>query len=202
MVPFMIKATRKLLFSLLLLPAFTLASAASLPTVDVAVTNSAGKSVYKGATDAKGTFSTGKLAPGDYVVQFTAKNPGKGNFALAANAGKNQMAANSVAASRLSDPGVAMKIKVQGDTSITGQVAEAGKLAQAPAQSASVPTSIAGHRTKVENGKTYVWLTDSVGSVAGGHWAELNSAEAQAVVGVVGQKPTQTRTAPSQMRSY
>jgi hypothetical protein len=107
-----------------------------------------------------------------------------------------------LAASRLSDPGVAMKIKVQGDASITGQVAEAGKLAQAPAQSTSVPTSIAGHRTKVENGKTYIWLTDSVGSVAGGHWAELNSSEAQAVVGVVGQKPTQTRTAPSQMRSY
>src|SRR5205085_5434003 len=109
---------------------FSIASAASIPALHVTVTNAAGKVAYKGTINSNGTFSTGSLAPGDYVVQFDSKSKvAKGNrFAISATAGKNPVGWNSVEGEKLVEPGIAVKIKVEKNSKITGQVAPAGTL--------------------------------------------------------------------------
>jgi len=147
----------------LLAVAASVASAA-VPLINVTVSDSSGKSAYKGTTDAKGTFATGKLQPGGYVVQFNSKSPPKGSkYALVVSAGKKKMVANAIDAEKLAAGGVAMKIEVAAGLNITGQVAIE--------DNNSAPV---GH-----NGKPMVWIPKRVGSNMAAHWAESDSAEAK-----------------------
>jgi hypothetical protein len=42
----------------------------AVPALNVTVSDASGKTAFKGTTSAKGTFSTAKLKPGNYSVQF------------------------------------------------------------------------------------------------------------------------------------
>jgi hypothetical protein len=47
---------------------------AGVPSMNVTVSDSTGKAAFKGSTKDDGVFTTAKLQPGKYVVQFAAKN--------------------------------------------------------------------------------------------------------------------------------
>ena len=126
------------------------------------MSDSSGKAAYKGATDTKGTFATGALKPGNYVVQFTSKSPDvKGNtYALFISAGTKKVQAEAVAGEKFAGGGVAMKIDVGAGLNISGQITS-------------------GLQTKVDkSGKKMVWIPKKTGSNLPAHWAPANSAEA------------------------
>jgi hypothetical protein len=156
------KTLSRNLFLVAVLSAATVAFG-GVPSVNVTV-SSAGKAAFKGATNAKGTFATGKLQPGNYVVQFTSNASGlKGNrYAIVVSAGTKKVSANGVTGEKLSGGGVAMKVDVGAGLNITGQVA----------------SEAAGATNK--DGKKMVWIPKQVGSNIPGHWAEEDSAEAKA----------------------
>ena len=133
---------------------------AGVPPVSVTVSNS-GKAAFKGTTDAKGTFATAKLEPGNYVVQFNSSNAGlKGKkYALVVSAGKKKVTAD-VVGEKFASGGVAMKVDVAAGLNITGQIAE---------QTGPVD----------KNGKKMVWIPKKLGSNIPGHWAPEDSAEAK-----------------------
>jgi hypothetical protein len=132
--------------------------------MNVTVSDSSGKAAFKGATDAKGSFATGKLQPGGYVVQLNSKSAPKGSkYAVVVSAGTKKVTANAVEAEKLAAGGVAMKIDVGAGLNITGQVATEDK--------SSAPM---GH-----NGKPMVWINKKTGSNIAAHWAESDSAEAK-----------------------
>lgn len=136
----------------------------AVPSMNVTVSDSSGKAAYKGATDPKGSFATGKLQAGGYVVQFNSKSAPKGaTYAMVVSAGKKKVTASAVQAEKLAAGGVAMKIDVGAGLNITGQVAADDK--------SSAPL---GH-----NGKPMVWIPKKVGSNIAAHWAESDSAEAK-----------------------
>jgi hypothetical protein len=148
---------------------FILAAAASfafgaMPAINVMVADGSGKTAYKGATDAKGTFATPKLQPGNYVVQLSSKTaPKGGHYAMVISAGSKKVTANAIAAEKLAGGGVAMKIDVGAGLNITGQVAAEDK------NSAKMG----------KNGKPMVWIPQRTGSNMPAHWAESDSAEAK-----------------------
>ncbi|MFN2622366.1 MAG: T9SS type A sorting domain-containing protein [Chthoniobacterales bacterium] len=106
---------------------------AGVPTMNVTVSDAAGKLAFKGATKGDGGFATEKLQPGNYVVQLTSKNAALkgGQFSIVVSAGKKKVVANSVAGEKFLAGGVAMKVEVAAGLNITGQVA-AGPLANTP----------------------------------------------------------------------
>lgn len=135
---------------------------ASVPPISVVVSDSTGKAAYKGSTDAKGTFATGKLKAGNYVVQFNSKGGLKeGNYALVVSAGIKKVTADSVPGEKFARGGVAMKIDVSDGLNIAGQVTS-------------------GVKTMVDkNGKKMVWIPQKLGSNLPAHWAPEDSAEAK-----------------------
>ncbi|PZR76999.1 MAG: hypothetical protein DLM73_00880 [Chthoniobacterales bacterium] len=145
----------------LLLIVATMAYAA-VPAMNVTVSDAGGKAAFKGATDAKGTFATGKLQPGNYVVQINSKSAVKGTYAVVVAAGTKKVAANSVPGEKFAGGGVALKVDVGAGLNITGQVAAEDK------------SSIS------KNGKKMVWINKQPGSNLPGHWVEEDSAEAKA----------------------
>jgi hypothetical protein len=150
-----------------LLIAGTSVAYGAVPAINVLVADSSGKAAYKGTTDTKGTFATGKLQPGGYVVQFSSKSAPKGTtYAVVVSAGKKKVTASAVHAEKLAAGGVAMKIDVGAGLNITGQVAADDKN--------SAPM---GH-----NGKPMVWIPKKLGSNIAAHWAESDSAEAKEVM--------------------
>ena len=133
------------------------------PPVTVLVADSSGKAAYKGATNATGTFATGALKPGSYVVQFNSKGAPKGKYALVISAGKKKVVANAVSGEKFAGGGVAMKIDVAAGLNITGQVAAE--------DNSSAPMG--------SNGKPMVWIPKRIGSNLPARWAESDSAEAR-----------------------
>ena len=109
-----------------LLGAAASVASGAVPLINVTVAGSSGKAAYKGITDGKGTFATGKLQPGSYVVYFNSKSAPKGSkYLLVLSAGKKKVIASAVEAEKFGAGGVAMKIDVGAGLNITGQVAAA-----------------------------------------------------------------------------
>ena len=190
------KTTMKILLPLLFIAVASLCHAAALPTLDVKISDAAGKVVYQGKTNASGTFATGNLQPGNYVVQFTAKNTSpKGKYALSVTAGKNEMSADAVAVERFADPGVAMKVAVPSATKITGGVNAGGK-AVASTGAAGKANVKDDREVKMINGKPHVWVLPNTGSVSGGHWVEVGSKED------TGAQIKAPKSQPATTRSY
>ena len=133
---------------------------AATPPLNVTVTSS-GKTNFKGQTDSKGAFSTGKLAPGNYTVTFNSENAAlKGKqYVLVVAAGTKKVSADC-AGEKFAKGGVAMKVDVGAGLNITGQVA---------AQTG--PTSTGG--------KKMVYIAPAVGSNMPGRWVAEDSAEAK-----------------------
>ena len=91
-------------------------------SIEVTVSDASGKVAYKGKTGGDGTFATGKLQPGNYIVQFNSSNL-KGNRAIVVSAGSKKVSADSVPASKFGGGGVAMRIEVGKGLNINGEVA-------------------------------------------------------------------------------
>jgi hypothetical protein len=133
------------------------------PSLNVTVSDASGKAAFKGSTNAKGTFATSKLKPGNYVVQFSSPGGGlKGNYAIVVSAGMKKVSAAGVAGEKFAKGGVALKVDVAAGLNIAGQVAaeEAGAS---------------------KNGKKMVWIPPQSGSHMPGKWVEADSAEAKQV---------------------
>jgi hypothetical protein len=149
-----------------MLAAIVSVASGAVPVVNVTVLNSSGKTLYKSATDGKGAFATGKLQPGEYVVQFNSKSaPKTSRYALIASAGKEKVVANGIAGDKLI-AGVAVTIQVGPGLNLTGQVTGEDKN--------SAPIG--------RNGKLMVWIPKVIGSNLAPHWAESDSAEAKGVM--------------------
>jgi hypothetical protein len=147
---------------------FAVASLAhgGVPSLNVTVLDSSGKTAFKGATDGKGVFASGALKPGEYVVQFNSKTaPKETRYALIASAGKEKVVANGIEGAKLV-AGVAVTIKVAPGSSLTAQVTAEDKN--------SAPIG--------RNGKLMVWIPKQIGSNLAPHWAESDSAEAKQVM--------------------
>ena len=134
----------------------------AVPSLSVTVSDASGKAAFKGTTNAKGTFATAKLKPGNYTVQFNSPSGAiKGNYAIVVSAGTKKVSAAGVTGEKFAKGGVAMKVDVGTNLNIAGQVAE----------------EVAGAS---KNGKKMVWIPKQLGSNMPAHWAEEDSAEAKA----------------------
>ena len=104
------KKFARLLF--FLAPLVASAVSGAVPPINVIVSDASGKVAFKSITNANGTFTTGNLKPGPYVVQFTSTSAAlRGNYyGLVVSAGKAKVAANAVAGEKFAAAGVAMKI--------------------------------------------------------------------------------------------
>ena len=167
----------------LLLSSFALLGAASLafasaPKMDVTVSNSAGKVFFQGKTDTQGVFATRNLSPGSYVVQFNADSAKGGPFAVLLSAGKKKVSAESVPAAKFVKGGVAMRVEVDKEMKLVGQVAPVGQITLGSGDKAVAKNSA---KVKYINGKKFVWVGGATGSNLGGHWADADSPEARHV---------------------
>jgi hypothetical protein len=147
---------------------------AGLPAINVVVTDSGGKAAFQGTTDNAGLFSTGKLVPGKYVVQFNAKSGAlKGNqYLIVVSAGTKKVTADSVPGEKFSAGGVAMKVGVGSALKLTGQVVSEQPIA----------TSEDGNVRMIQ-GVRYVWVKNALGTNLG-RWVEVGTANPRNVVGL------------------
>jgi hypothetical protein len=132
----------------------------AVPTLNVTVSDGHGKAAFKGATNSKGTFSTAKLTPGNYTVQFSSPSGGiTGNYAIVVSAGTKKVSATGVVGEKFARGGVALKVEVGSGLNIAGQVAS------------EEPGGVS------KNGKKMVYIGPKTGSNMPGHWVEEGSAE-------------------------
>lgn len=136
----------------------------AVPALNVTVSDSSGKGAFKGTTNAKGTFATAKLKPGNYVVQFSSPSGAvKGNYTIVVSAGTKKVSANGIAGEKFAKGGVALKVDVGAGLNIAGQIAADDKN--------SAPLG--------KDGNPMVWIPKQLGSNLQAHWAEADSAEAK-----------------------
>lgn len=162
----------KRVISFFLLLAATSAAYAAMPALNVVVSDASGHVAFKGRTSPSGGFATAKLQPGDYVVQFNSNSAPQGSYMLFVSAGRQKVSSEGVAGTKFVQGGVAMRIKVAKDTSVTGQVSTVS------ASETNNP------KIKIVNGKRMIWVTGGTGSNLGGHWIEEGSADARNVQGL------------------
>ena len=155
----------------------SIATVAAMLPLDVTVSSAGGKVAFKGKTNAGGTFATGTLAPGNYVVQFNSSSAAvKGNqYALVIGAGKQKVTAEAVAGSKFAAGGVAMRLEVGKGMNITGQISSG--------MSSGANGKTEGNaNVKIIKGKRYVWVKGrETGSNLGGRWVEEGSPAARNV---------------------
>jgi hypothetical protein len=131
----------------------------AVPSLNVTVSDASGKVAFKGSTDKTGAFTTGKVKPGIYDVQFTSPGAIPGSYAIVVSAGVKKVSAAGIAGEKFAKGGVALKVNVQNLLNIVGQVSAESKNA--------VST----------NGKKKVWIPPQAGSHMPGKWVEEGSAE-------------------------
>ena len=149
------------------------AYSATVPGLDITVTQN-GKPVYRGKTDAGGSFATANLEPGTYNVEFRAPKSlslrGQ-QLSIAVSTGKGAPR-ESKAEGKHMQGGVAMSVEVAKTAKLSGKVSAAAGVASsdnapAPAGYEKVKANI-----KVINGKRHVWVPAPIGSNMGGKWVE------------------------------
>jgi hypothetical protein len=139
---------------------------AGVPSVEVTVFDASEKVVFKQPINADSAFATGNLRPGKYVVQFKSHSAALKNnqYLLVVSAGAKKVIATAVPGETLTDGGAAVKINVGAGLNITGQVAK--ELAPANADTS---------KSRMINGKRYVWVGPELGSNQAGHWVAEGS---------------------------
>jgi hypothetical protein len=145
---------------LLLCFAITCMAYGAVPSLNVTVSDASGKAAFKGSTDNSGAFTTAKVKPGNYVVQFNSPGAIKGNYTIVVSAGVKKVSAAGIAGEKFAKGGVALKMDVGNLLNIVGQVA----------------TEEAGAS---KNGKKMVWIPPQLGSNRPGRWVEEDSADAK-----------------------
>ena len=108
---------------------------------------------------ADGTFATGPIAPGNYVVQFKGKDAANDDaaYAIVVGAGRHKVVAYSVRGDKFASGGIAMRVKAPAGTRISGQVAEGAANALG---------------ARFANGRRYVLAYAPIGSNVGPRWVE------------------------------
>ncbi len=136
----------------------------AVPPLSVTVSDASGKAAFKGTTNSQGSFTTSKVKPGNYTVQFNSPSGAvKGNYAIVVSAGVKKVSAAGVAGEKFAKGGVALKLEVGNLLNIVGQVA----------------AETSGSAPMGSNGKPMVWIPKMLGSNISAHWAESDSAEAK-----------------------
>jgi hypothetical protein len=137
---------------------------------EVTVSDEAGRLIYRAKTDDNGVFATREVIPGNYVVQFKAKNAAldRNDYAIYAAAGKRRVVADAIAGRRLAGSGIAMRLRPTISTPIIGQVALGGVNALG---------------TKIVKGVRYVLLPPATGDI-GPRWVEEGTQSAHNVTRV------------------
>jgi hypothetical protein len=80
-----------------------------VPPLSVTVSDASGKAAFKGTTDRTGGFTTAKVKPGNYVVQFTSPSgPVKGSYAIVVSAGVKKVSAAGIGGEKFAKGGVAL----------------------------------------------------------------------------------------------
>src|SRR2546423_2291353 len=93
----------------------------AVPPLNVTVSDASGKVAFRGKTDASGTFSTEKIKPGTYDVQFTSPSAITGNYSIKVSSGMKHVSASRIAGEKFVK-GVALKLNVQNLLNIVGEV--------------------------------------------------------------------------------
>ena len=93
----------------------------AVPPLNVTVSDASGKLVFRGKTDTQGTFSTDKIKPGVYDVQFTSTSAITGKYSIKVSAGVKHVSAGRIAGTNFVK-GVALKVDVQNLLNIVGEV--------------------------------------------------------------------------------
>lgn len=101
--------------------AIACAAYAAVPPLNVTVSDPSGKLVFRGKTDSQGTFTTEKIKPGVYDVQFTSTGAITGKYSIKVSAGVKHVSAASIAGEQFVK-GVALKVSVQNLWEIVGEV--------------------------------------------------------------------------------
>jgi len=140
--------------------------------MEVTVFDASGKVGFKGAMDAKGSFATANLQPGQYVVQFNTKSAAaKGNqYLLVVSAGSKKVIATGVSGETFIGGGVAMRVSVGSGMKISGQVADEHRVARE-----------GDLKYRMVGGQRFVWVSEGLGSNIGGRWVEESLAPARNV---------------------
>jgi hypothetical protein len=169
-----------LLFAGLCLVA-SVAGGSGVPNVDVTVSDAAGNLTYRGRTDANGVFATGRVAPGNYIVQFHSKNAktGRSDYAIFAAAGHHRVVADAISGAKFAGNGVAVRLNSTLGTPIVGQVALGGLNALG---------------TRIVNGVRYVLLPPETGDV-GPRWVQEGTSSGRNVIRVGMDDPNMLKPA-------
>jgi hypothetical protein len=102
---------------------FVIASMAygAVPPLNVTVSDASGKVAFRGKTDSQGTFTTDKVKPGMYDVQFTSPTAITGKYSIKVSSGVKHLSAAGVTGDKFVK-GVALKLDVQNLLNIVGEV--------------------------------------------------------------------------------
>lgn len=93
----------------------------AVPPLNVIVSDASGKVAFRGKTDAQGTFTTEKMKPGIYDVQFISPSAITGKYSIKVSAGVKHVSAAGLAGEKFAK-GVALKVNVQNLWNIVGEV--------------------------------------------------------------------------------
>ena len=148
------------------------AQSANVAGLDVFVKKD-GKPIYKGTTDASGSFASGNLEPGSYSVEFRAPKSlslREQTVAISVSTGKGAPR-QSTTDGKYMQAGVAMTVDLAKAGKLTGKVSSSAGVADrsgpAPEGYEKVKANV-----KVINGKRHVWVPAPIGSNMGGRWVE------------------------------
>jgi hypothetical protein len=93
----------------------------AVPPLNVTVSDASGKLIFRGKTDSQGTFTTDKIKPGMYDVQFTSTGAITGKYSIKVSSGVKHVSAAGIAGDKFVK-GVALKVDVQNLLNIVGEV--------------------------------------------------------------------------------
>ena len=149
---------------------------ASVPGLDITVKKD-GKPVYRGKTDASGSFSTANMEPGAYSIELRSPktlNLKGQQLAISVIAGKQKPRESKADGGHL-QAGVAMTVEVPRPAKLIGKVNSIGALAAQPTGPVPAGYERVKANVKVINGKRHVWVPAPIGSNMGGKWVEEGS---------------------------
>ena len=110
----MVRIAMRALKVFLVLLAATALAGPTVPPLNVTVSDESGKVVFKGVTNATGSFTTEKVKAGNYVVQFSSKTDDVKihQYGLVVSAGSGKLAVHGIEGVRFTGVGVGMKLTV------------------------------------------------------------------------------------------
>jgi Carboxypeptidase regulatory-like domain len=151
--------------------------------VEVTVSDAAGRLIYRAKTDANGVFVMRQAPPGNYVIEFKARNAAsnRNDYAIFAAAGHQRVVADAISGAKFAGAGVAMRLKTRTRSPIIGQVALGGVNALG---------------TKIVKGVRYVLLPPATGDL-GPRWVEEGTEAARNVTRIRIDDPEMIKPPPA-----